>query len=102
MRRELCAVSGVILCVALAGCGAAVSGDHPVTTADQAIEQAKVALIGTPQAQGPFKVVRDADTWNVSAPPSATGAVSVYVSAKTGRAAVYTEDAADVRVAKPS
>jgi hypothetical protein len=91
MLRRLRIASFALLC-ATAACGDVLSRSRPVTTADQATELAKAALIGTPQAIGPFKVVRAGATWNVSAPPAPTGSVTVYVSAKTGQAVVYTDE----------
>jgi len=92
MLRSLRIASLALLCATAAGCGDVLSRNRPVTTADQATELAKAALIGTPQAIGPFKVVRAGATWNVSAPPAPTGAVTVYVSARTGQAVVYTDE----------
>ena len=85
--------------LALATTAACGSRGHPVTTPDQAIAAAQDALIGSPEAAGPFKVVRKPDTWDVSvSSPGKT--TTVYVSAKNGRSIVYTDEVREVRVVK--
>ena len=85
--------------LALATTAACGSRGHPVTTPDQAIAAAQDALIGSPEAAGPFKVVRKPDTWEVST-SSPGQAVTVYVSVKNGRTIVYTDEVRDVGLVK--
>ena len=84
-----------LLCVPLAACGSPLWRGHAVTTRDQAVAAAKAALIGTPQAAGPFTVVREAATWDVSTVAGGASKTTVYVSDKTGQTLVATDDAAD-------
>jgi hypothetical protein len=84
-----------LLCGPLAACGNPLSRGHAVATRDEAIAAAKTALIGTPQAAGPFTVVREAATWDVSTAAGGASKTTVYVSDKTGQTLVATDDPAE-------
>jgi hypothetical protein len=95
MARRFGTLSLAILALT-AACG---GRGHAVSTSEQAIAAAQAALIGSPRAAGPFKVVRKPGAWEVSA-SSGGETATVYVSAKNGRTIVYTDEVREVQVVR--
>lgn len=102
MLRRATSLWIAVAALPLAGCGLA-GGLHAVTTQDEAVAAAKTALVGTPEAGGPFQVTRDGDVWMVTTKAAGGGSASVSINAKTGKTEkLYTDDGADAAPARAS